>query len=57
MSQCNMKMALGFEPSLAENLMEEVISDDEETSRKNARKSGSNRAVDKRKRGLQYPEG
>lgn len=39
------------------NVMEEVISDDEGATAKSNKKSSKQHKVDKRKRGLQYPEG
>ena len=49
---------LASETSLsAVNVMEEVISDDEGATAKSNRKSSKHTKTDKRKRGLQYPEG
>lgn len=37
--------------------MEEIISDDEDASKKKPKRNSRQRKADKRKRGLQYPEG
>ena len=43
--------------ALAVNVMEEVISDDDEAAPKKGKMNSRQHKADKRKRGLQYPEG